>query len=77
MTKMPQITLPGGDTVPAYGQGTWHMGESRIRFADEAAALKLEVRAAASKARNQVKVGKPTNGRGLFTEIRLSKKCAH
>jgi hypothetical protein len=28
-----------------------------------AAALKLEVRAAASKARSQVKVGKPTNGR--------------
>jgi diketogulonate reductase-like aldo/keto reductase len=41
--NMPQITLPGGDTMPAYGQGTWHMGESRSRFADEAAALKLGI----------------------------------
>ena len=40
---MPQITLPGGERVPAYGQGTWHMGESRTRFADEAAALKLGI----------------------------------
>jgi diketogulonate reductase-like aldo/keto reductase len=41
--NMPQITLPDGDTMPAYGQGTWHMGESRSRFADEAAALKLGI----------------------------------
>jgi diketogulonate reductase-like aldo/keto reductase len=40
---MPQITLPGGDAMPAYGQGTWHMGENRARFADEAAALKLGI----------------------------------
>ena len=40
---MPQITLPDGETVPAYGQGTWHMGETRTRFADEAAALKLGI----------------------------------
>jgi diketogulonate reductase-like aldo/keto reductase len=43
MTEMPQITLPDGESIPAYGQGTWHMGESRSRFADEAAALKLGV----------------------------------
>ena len=41
--NMPQITLPDGESVPAYGQGTWHMGESRGRFADEAAALKLGI----------------------------------
>jgi diketogulonate reductase-like aldo/keto reductase len=40
---MPQITLPDGESVPAYGQGTWHMGESRNRFAVEAAALKLGI----------------------------------
>jgi diketogulonate reductase-like aldo/keto reductase len=40
---MPQITLPDGASVPAYGQGTWHMGESKSRFADEAAALKLGI----------------------------------
>jgi diketogulonate reductase-like aldo/keto reductase len=39
----PQITLPNGERVPAYGQGTWHMGETRTRFADEAAALKLGI----------------------------------
>jgi diketogulonate reductase-like aldo/keto reductase len=43
MTEMPQITLPDGESVPAYGQGTWHMGESRGRSADEAAALKLGI----------------------------------
>jgi diketogulonate reductase-like aldo/keto reductase len=41
--NMPQIKLPDGETVPAYGQGTWHMGESRGRFAEEAAALKLGI----------------------------------
>jgi diketogulonate reductase-like aldo/keto reductase len=43
MKEMPQITLPGGETVPAYGQGTWHMGESRGRYAEEVAALKLGI----------------------------------
>jgi diketogulonate reductase-like aldo/keto reductase len=41
--NMPQITLPNGERVPAYGQGTWHMGETQTRFADEAAALKLGI----------------------------------
>ncbi|HEU0215736.1 MAG TPA: aldo/keto reductase [Stellaceae bacterium] len=40
---MPQITLPDGESVPAFGQGTWHMGETTSRFADEAAALKLGI----------------------------------
>jgi len=43
MTNFPQITFPDGAKVPAYGQGTWHMGETRSRFADEAAALKLGI----------------------------------
>jgi diketogulonate reductase-like aldo/keto reductase len=41
--KMPQITLPDGESVPAYGQGTWHMGENRGRRAEEVAALKLGI----------------------------------
>jgi diketogulonate reductase-like aldo/keto reductase len=41
--NMPQITLPDGETMPAYGQGTWHMGESRARYAGEVAALKLGI----------------------------------
>ncbi|HEV2189546.1 MAG TPA: aldo/keto reductase, partial [Stellaceae bacterium] len=43
MTEMPQITLPDGEKMPAYGQGTWHMGESRGRYAEEVAALKLGI----------------------------------
>lgn len=35
------IRLPGGDDVPALGQGTWGMGENTARRADEAAALRL------------------------------------
>jgi diketogulonate reductase-like aldo/keto reductase len=40
---LPTVTLPGGETVPAYGLGTWHMGEDRRRVADEAAAVRLGI----------------------------------
>jgi diketogulonate reductase-like aldo/keto reductase len=40
---MPQITLPDGERVPAFGQGTWHMGESRNRHADEVTALRFGI----------------------------------
>jgi diketogulonate reductase-like aldo/keto reductase len=41
--SLPRVTLPGGETVPAYGQGTWHMGENHSRFDQEAAALRLGI----------------------------------
>lgn len=34
------VTLPSGKTVPALGQGTWHMGEDARRRKDEVAALR-------------------------------------
>jgi diketogulonate reductase-like aldo/keto reductase len=34
-------TLPGGEAVPALGQGTWHMAEDRRKRRDELAALQL------------------------------------
>src|SRR5437773_6394327 len=40
---LPQVTLPSGERVPAFGQGTWHMGEDRRRTADETAALRLGI----------------------------------
>jgi diketogulonate reductase-like aldo/keto reductase len=40
---MPHVVLPDGEQVPAYGQGTWHMGESPGRRAEEVAALKLGI----------------------------------
>ena len=40
---LPQVTLPSGERVPAFGQGTWHMGEDRRRAAEETAALKLGI----------------------------------
>ena len=43
MTDMPSVTLPNGEVVPAFGQGTWHMGENRGRAAEEEAALKLGI----------------------------------
>ena len=36
-----QITLAGGETVPALGQGTWMMGEGRHSRAEEVRALQL------------------------------------
>src|SRR3954471_24446729 len=41
--SLPQMALPNGETVPAFGQGTWHMGEDRRRAAEEAAALRLGI----------------------------------
>jgi diketogulonate reductase-like aldo/keto reductase len=40
-TPIPTVTLPGGETVRALGQGTWHMGESASRRRQEVAALRL------------------------------------
>jgi len=40
---LPRVTLPNGESVPAFGLGTWHMGEDRRRAADEAAAVKLGI----------------------------------
>jgi diketogulonate reductase-like aldo/keto reductase len=37
------VTLPGGERVPALGQGTWHMGEDRRRVVEEAAAVRLGI----------------------------------
>jgi diketogulonate reductase-like aldo/keto reductase len=40
---LPTVTLPGGELVPALGQGTWHMGEDRRRAAEEAKAVRLGI----------------------------------
>jgi len=36
-----KIALPSGETVPALGQGTWYMGDSARKRADEVRALQL------------------------------------
>jgi diketogulonate reductase-like aldo/keto reductase len=41
--ELPTVTLPGGERVPALGQGTWHMGEDRRRIAEEASAVRLGI----------------------------------
>ena len=38
---MRSVELPGGETVPVLGQGTWYMGERRDQAAKEADALRL------------------------------------
>ena len=40
---MRTVALPGGETVPALGQGTWYMGERGGSAAQEADALRLGV----------------------------------
>ena len=37
------VRLPDGTAVPALGQGTWHMGETRAHAAAEAAALRAGI----------------------------------
>jgi len=41
--ELPMVALPGGERVPALGQGTWHMGENRRRTVEEAAAVRLGI----------------------------------
>jgi diketogulonate reductase-like aldo/keto reductase len=36
---MPSLRLPGGETIPVLGQGTWQMADSRNRRAEEIKAL--------------------------------------
>jgi diketogulonate reductase-like aldo/keto reductase len=40
---LPRVTLPDGESIPAFGLGTWHMGEDRRRRAEETAAVKLGI----------------------------------
>ena len=42
-SELQTVTLPGGERVPALGQGTWHMGEDRRRIAEEAAAVRVGI----------------------------------
>ena len=39
VARIPTTTLPSGAKIPAFGLGTWRMGESAHRRADEVAAL--------------------------------------
>lgn len=41
--NFPTVTLPDGETVPAFGQGTWHMGEAGGYAAEEEASLRLGI----------------------------------
>lgn len=38
---MKTVALPAGERVPAFGQGTWYMGDDRATRAEEIAALRL------------------------------------
>ncbi len=40
MAAIPTVSLPSGEALPALGQGTWKMGESRARRKEEVAALR-------------------------------------
>jgi diketogulonate reductase-like aldo/keto reductase len=37
------VVLPDGTRIPALGQGTWHMGESKRERVNEVAALRLGI----------------------------------
>ena len=40
---MKRVSLPSGETVPALGQGTWHVGEDPARHDEEVAAIRLGI----------------------------------
>jgi diketogulonate reductase-like aldo/keto reductase len=40
---LPMLNLPDGEKIPAFGQGTWNMGESASRAAAEAATLRAGI----------------------------------
>jgi len=39
----PTVTLPGGEKIPALGQGTWHMGEVPAKAGGEASVLRAGI----------------------------------
>lgn len=43
MNRTPSISLPSGEKIPSLGQGTWHFGERRTRWAEEVASIRLGV----------------------------------
>jgi diketogulonate reductase-like aldo/keto reductase len=43
MAGIRTIALPGGETIPAFGIGTWNMAEKRQKRADEIAALQMAI----------------------------------
>ena len=43
MTDTGTVTLPSGETLPALGLGTWHMGETAAKRKDEVAALQAGI----------------------------------
>jgi len=43
METIPTVRLPAGESIPAMGLGTWHLGERPARRASELAALRLGI----------------------------------
>ena len=43
MTRFRSATLPGGETIPVLGQGTWRMGEDKSKRPSEVAALRTGI----------------------------------
>ena len=43
MTRIRSATLPGGETIPVLGQGTWRMGEDKSKRQSEVAALRTGI----------------------------------
>ena len=43
MTRIRSATLPGGETIPVLGQGTWRMGEDKSKRRSEVAALRTGI----------------------------------
>ena len=43
LRKMKQVTLPGGEAIPALGLGTWKMGEDAASFSQEVATLQAGI----------------------------------
>src|SRR6516225_5872607 len=41
--EMKRVVLPSGDWVPAFGMGTWHMGDQAETRTEEIATLRLGI----------------------------------
>ena len=66
------VTLPAGERVPAFGQGTWYIGEDRAKRAEEIATLDTQGSTLLREAADSMRL----SARGYHRVLRVARTLA-